>query len=298
MVGNVLKLINKVLSVVFVLGCGYSPLSNAGLVELGIDFNQAERYTFAVGNHGSLLLGSEAYVYGHVAAEFFVQLASGAQVRGDACANGSVSLGSNASVSGDTGNTGNCADLTELTASIQAANALAASWSGVRLNDVFSSQILAAQNSQIFEIDDLNLETGEFLTISGDIDDTVVVNVAGDASIGSGAGIVLDGGILGENVLFNFLDTQAVSNFEFGGAELSGSFLANNRSFQLGDGAILKDVRFYNNASMQANVQVVNNPPIVTVAEPKTFWLFLYALIALTMGISVRRGLWGRTATN
>ena len=267
--------------IALLIGSGFSSFSWAALMNLGIDFKNADRYTFAVGNNGSLLLGSEANVYGHVAAEFFVQLASGAQVHGDACANNPLSIGALASVTGHMGNGGMCTDIAGLTSSILSINSVAANLSGVNLSDINNSQTLFAADSSVYEINNLNLDTGEVLTISGGVNDAVVVNIAGDASIGSGAGIILEGGIQANNVLFNLLDTNAVSNFEFGGVEINGTFLANNRSFQLGDGAKLENVRFYTNASMQANVQVVNSPPHITVHEPTTILMFLFTLIVL-----------------
>lgn len=276
-----MKVLNKILAFGVLLTSSYSSVSSAGLLDLGINLNEADRYTFAVGNHGSLLLGSEADVYGHVAAEFFVQLASGAKVHGDACANSPVSLGPLATVAGQTGNSGNCNDISNLTSTIFEVNSVAASLSGISLHDVNNTQTLFANNSLVYDVNNLTLETGEFLTINGGANDAVVINVAGDASIGSGAGILLDGGINANNVLFNFLDTNVVSNFEFGGAEISGTFLANNRSFQLGDGATLENVRFYTNASMQANVQVVQNPPHVNVSEPTSIVLLVTFLLIL-----------------
>lgn len=271
--------------------------AQASLIDLGVDLASADRFTFAVGNYGSLQLGSEADVYGHVAAQNMVQLASGAKVHGDTCS-GFISIAPLGNIAGSQGISDNCAefsnagiaDFSRLTTDISQANLVAQALSGLTIGSIEDNAFLNAAVSNVYHVDDLILSTGEFLTVKGTASDSIVINIAGDASIGSLAGIKLTGGIRAANVLFNLLDTKAVSNFEFGGAEINGTFLANNRSFQLGDGAKLENVRFYNNSSMQANVQVVHNPPHVEVPEPSTVLLMLAGVFILLIRANSQHG--------
>jgi len=271
--------------------------AQAGLIDLGVNLASADRFTFAIGNNGSLQLGSDADVYGHVVAQTMVQLASGAKVHGDACS-GFISLAPLANIAGSQGVGGDCSefsnagttDFAQLTSDITQANLAAQALAGLNIGSIEDNLLLTAAVSNVYHVDDLILSTGEFLTILGNAAESIVINIAGDASIGSLAGIRLTGGIHASNVLFNFLDTVPVSNFEFGGADISGTFLANNRSFQLGDGAKLENVRFYNNSSMQANVQVVHNPPHVEVPEPSTVLLMLAGVFILLIRANSKHG--------
>lgn len=281
-----MKVFRFLLTVVVGLTTVFSSFSQANLLSLGVDLNGLDAYTFAVGQSdhhgvptpGSLILGSEATIYGHIAVEGHLALAAGAKVLGNTCAT-SYAIAGSASIDG---NQETCV-ASSIRNDILMAQQSAQSLAGIDLFDITQSTTLSAQTSAVFWIDDLVLNSHEFLTIEGNSDDAMVINVRGDASLDSLAGIKLSGGIHGRNVLFNFLDLVGTANFEFGGADISGTFLANNRSFQMGDGATLNNTRFFTNASMQANVQIVHNPPHISVPEPETLLIILVAFVFLLM---------------
>jgi autotransporter adhesin len=215
-------------------------------------------------------------------------LSSGVKIQGDACS-AFVSQGASSSISGDKKLAGECANLNNLGIDIANASKTAKELANqFQFGNIESTQTLNATTQNAYAVNKLYLQTGEFLTIKGKVNDNIVINVAGLASIGSGAGILLQGGILADNVVFNFLDNASVTNFIFGGADISGTFLSNSRSFQLGDGATLNNSRFLTNASIQANVQTVKFGGTTQVPEPSTIILLLLALSFIVFRTNAR----------
>lgn len=247
---------------------------HAGLIDLGV----AEKYTFAVGgNNAALVLGSEANIFGSVATTGELRTAHGVNIQNDACYNSLIMDGPTT-----IGNAvGNCAELSRLTSDItnasMAARALGDNSGVVELGVVGTSQLLSAG---IYNIDHLLLGGGQFLDINASANEQVLVNIRNSALVASGAGIRLSGGITSENVIFNF-HNAVESTFNFGGATISGTFLGNNTSYIMGDGATLDDVRFYTNHFLQANVQTVRTNSTVKVPEPSTVLILLAGLFFL-----------------
>ena len=259
--------------------------SNASLIDLVVELGSAEQYTMAVGGaNSSIILGSEAEIFGGVGANWHLALASGAKIHGNTCT-ASLAVGAGASVDGKKGLCG------QLGQDISSANQQAALFvdHAQNLGAINETTTLSAGLSNSYTIDSLMLETGEFLTVYGNSSDKVIINILGNAKVGSGAGILLKGGLTSSNVLFNFANA-GFSAFEFGGAHINGTFLADQGAFILGDGATLNDVRLYTNRIMSANVQVVRTKElvivpdtdiVVEVPEPETFALFLAGLFFL-----------------
>lgn len=265
-----------------------SPNSHANLINLGVDFGVAQQYTMAAGSKtSSISLGSDAEIFGSVGANWYLGLASGAKIHGNACSD-YISVGAGASIDGSRGQCG------QLENDISQANLQATSLvnSAQSLGVVDQTTTINANLFNNYTIDSLLLTSGEYLTIAGSSSDEIIINIFGDAKVGSGGGILLTGGLTSANVLFNFVNKAAgFSEFNFGGADISGTFLADHGAFILGDGATLNDVRFYTNHSISANVQVVRTeqPKLpdtdlnVKVPEPETFVLLLAGLFFLLM---------------
>ncbi len=254
---------------------------HASLIDLGV----ADKYTLAVGQHewpsgvigGTLGLGSEAEIFGHVAASSSINIGAGAIVHGDLCVKGGTPC-SDLDVNGG--------KLDQLSTDILGAyNTAKSFYQDTGAVGIAGDYAIDAAVTDYFSATSLKLVSGDVLTIRGNAADSLIINVAGMADIGSGAKIILEG-IHSRNVLFNFLDAGASDpdyNFQFGGAEINGTFLANKRAFSLGDGATLENTRFYNNRHMDANVQVVHNPPHIEVPEPTSILMFFGALFFLLM---------------
>ncbi len=263
------------------------PSAQAGLIDLGV----ADKYSLAVGQYdhhgtsvgGNLNLGSEAWIYGNVAASTSIGFGSGAIVYGDACAPSMLGadVRGNASECSDVIKTAG-AQFDQLSLDIASANQQAAALDGFDFGAIDSSLNIQANAYDALTVSAINLASGEFLTINGSSNDHLVLNISGNAFVGSGAGILLTGGLTSRNVFFNFINSGQTT-FSFGGADISGTFLANNGAFIAGDGAQLDDVRFYTNNALIANVQTVNTKTRVEVPEPATLLILLFGLFALLM---------------
>jgi hypothetical protein len=253
-----------------------------------INFGSAEDYIFATASteqwSGNLVLGSEAHVFGSVAASNTLELGDGVIIDGDACAGTTNNWG--ASV---VGATGSCTDFNQLANDISGAANQAEGFVGSDLDNVSGSLEIFGDGFQSFSINNLLLAGGDALTVTGTADDYFIFNVFGEAKLGSGSNILLQGGITAENVIFNFVKNIAYQSFELGGANISGTFLSSGRTFIIGDGATLKNSRFYSTESIVANVQDVHFPnsnvPQLAVPEPSTLAIFALGL----MGLASRR---------
>lgn len=273
----------KLLTFSFVVMLNLPCVATAGL----INFGSADNYIFATANNGqwggNLLLGSEAHIFGSVAASNTLELGSGVIVEGDACSGTTNNWGATVA-----GAAGSCSNFTQLANDIDAAAAQAQTYTGSNLGNVSGNSEILGNGFQSFLINDLLLVGGDSLTVTGGIDDYFVFNIFGVAKLGSGANILLQGGVSAENVIFNFVNNPTSQSFELGGANISGTFLSSGRSFVIGDGATLNNSRFYSTESIIANVQDVRftaDPETsVTVPEPATFAIFALGALGLTLG--------------
>lgn len=261
--------------------------ANAGMINLG----SADKYTFAVGQYdfygtpvgGALQLGSEAYIHGSVAASSHIGFGTGSAVYGDACSRTSAGFANVSGTSSMCNDVVSSPNFDLLSQDIAAANEQARALAGSNYGALTSSTLFDASTANVLTVSNIDLASGEFLSITGSANDNLVVNILGDAMIGSGAGILLMGDLTSENVLFNFAN-QGQSTFNFGGADISGTFLANNGSFIAGDGARLEDVRFYTNNTIIANVQTVRTVRRdikAEVPEPSTLAILFLGFVGL-----------------
>lgn len=251
-----------------------------------IDLGGAEKYTLlsmgeeTQGDHpgGNLQLGSEAYIYGNVGSRYQLEMADGAIVYGDADY-GSVDLEGSAQIKGAS-TVKSEAYWDGLYNDLLTASDYASSLSGESVGYVNSSKELTATGGlSVFNIEQgINLGGGSYLTLIGDIDDQIIVNVDGHLNLGSGAGILLSGGILADNVLFNITYSSAM----FGGAEFSGTYISSESFFTVGDGAIMKDTRILTHG-IQGNLQDVGTPDsmVTKVPAPSAWLLMLVGLLGL-----------------
>ncbi|TYK66860.1 PEP-CTERM sorting domain-containing protein [Colwellia echini] len=273
----------NVLTSVILLSLNLPFIASAGVINLG----SAEDYIFATASNeqwgGNLLLGSEAHIFGSVAASNTLELGDGVIVDGNACAKTTNNWG--AIVNG----VSTCDSFSQLANDITGAATQAQAFASTELGNITESSAITGSGFQSFNIKDLLLSGGETLTITGGLTDSLVFNVFGQAQLGSGANILLQGGITADNVIFNFVENPVNHSFEIGGANISGTFLSSGRSFILGDGATLNNSRFYSTESIVANVQDVRFPSSsipstpIAVPEPSTLVLLLSAMLGLTL---------------
>ncbi|MDO6425392.1 choice-of-anchor A family protein [Thalassotalea sp. 1_MG-2023] len=269
--------------------------AQADLIDLGVDLGVADKYTIGVGQwdfhgspvDGSLVLGSEAYIYGNVAASKDIGFASGAIVYGNACSN-TLIMGSASKV---TGTQSICADVQkngssqfdQLSIDIASASEAAKNLAGVTQGAISQSTTLDASQLNVVNVDSITLGSSDILQINGSSNDNLIINILGNAQIASGAQILLSDGLTSANVLFNFIDDN-FSSLNFGGANISGTFLATKGAFNAGDGATLDDVRFYTNHALVGNFQTVRTAsPSIEVPEPSTILIILAGIFILLM---------------
>lgn len=290
-----LNLKNKFLIVLVFANSIVSSSANAGLIDLGVNLGVADKYTIGVGQwdfhgtavDGSLVLGSEAFIHGSVAASKSIGFASGAIVYGDACST-HLNMGSASEVKGISSacsdvvkTSGNVLD--QLSVDILAASNAAKNLTGTDHGAITETTTFDASVQNVINVSSLILGSSDVLYINGSSNDNLVINISGNALIASGAKILLADGLTSANVLFNFIN-ETVSSLNFGGAELNGTFLATKGAFNAGDGAILKDVRFYTNYALIGNFQTVKTAvPHVEVPEPSTILILLAGLFILLM---------------
>lgn len=229
----------------------YSGISNAALINFSD--SPLDNFLMVSVEHSSLVLGSEAQVNGNVASDYYVGMSSGVNIFGDSCSP-FTSIGAGASVSGQTGS---CDQLSLLSEEISRINSEALGLSSVDVGHIDNNFTISANGDSSYNVASINIDSGQSIIISGGIDESVVINVMGDAIFGSGSKILLDGGILSKNVLFNFV-SNPTAGINIGAAEMNGTFLAENRDFVIGDGATLEDTRFWSNGDIIANIQNIS----------------------------------------
>lgn len=185
---------------------------------------------------------------GNVAAGYYISAGSGVIIEGNACAP-ALGIGAGVRVDGIT----HCSAPT-LQADILSASTQLATMLAQPTFDITTSQTLRAG---VYQIGALTLNNSDSLTLHGNANDSVVINVTGPAKLGSGTSIKLTGGLKPSNVYFNFISTTQFRSFEFGGATLLGNYISDGRSFIMGDGATLDNTRFLTNGDVVANIQTI-----------------------------------------
>lgn len=226
--------------------------ANASLLEMNMKLKSADKYIMATGGYSSLIIGSDANINGDIASQYYIGLSSSTYVKGNACAR-YVGMGANSDVSGKVGR---CSGLRNLQKDIYRANKKAASFKSENLGSIYNDKVINVTGNEAYKINNLTLQADETLTINGTSDSAAIINIYGDALLGSGSNIILSGGITSANVLFNFVGLYTSLNI--GAANISGTYLANNTSFVIGDGATLDDTRFLSNDSIIANIQSIS----------------------------------------
>ncbi|WP_286234266.1 choice-of-anchor A family protein [Thalassotalea sediminis] len=276
--------------------------AKASLIDLGVDLGVADKYTIGVGQwdfhgtavDGSLVLGSEAYIHGNVAASKDIGFAAGSIVYGDACSNNFI-VGAGSQV---TGTASACADvqkvgnntLDQLSIDIASASQTARDLAAIDKGTINSSTTFDASQLNVINVSSITLGSSDILQINGNSNDNLIINILGNAQIASGAQILLSNGLTSANVLFNFVNDN-FSSLNFGGANISGTFLATKGAFNAGDGAILDDVRFYTNHALIGNFQTVKTATPtskVKVPEPSTILIILAALFIMIMRSNIK----------
>ena len=131
----------------------------------------------------------------------------------------------------------------------------------------------------VYFLPKIDLNSGETLTLSGSVLDSFVFNISDDFKL-NGSDIVLTGGLLEENVLFNYYGTHDVS-FSGGGnsSELHGIILSLGNKVSLSPGLVVGEIISDMDISIVSGAQVNSPPPSV----PETSSTLLLSCIGLVL---------------
>lgn len=265
---------------------GFSAMASAATAA-PIDLGAAGDYTllsagetFPVG--GTMVLGSEAQVWGNVGARNYLSTAPGVKIHGD-LHGGFINASPGLIVNGETRVLSD-QEWDNVFLDLESAALNAAQLGGSLVGPVNGSQTLFASGAGLnaYVIDgDINLSGGDSLTLSGSATDEFVVNVTGNFFLGGGSAIQLDG-VLASNVLFNFLDSGCTANVAAG--SFVGSYISSGCNWILGDGLILPETQILAGNIPTANLQDVIGVPVqVTVPEPSSIVLMLMSLFGMAL---------------
>ncbi|WP_331346011.1 PEP-CTERM sorting domain-containing protein [Cellvibrio sp. UBA7661] len=268
-------------------------LTSASVFALPVDLGNAGNYTLlatgttvhhGIQDMGSLVLGSEAYIYGNVGARDQLNMAHGAIVYGDADY-GSLIQEPGSSIEGDANAQASAAFWDALYTDVKSASVAAKNLTGSSKGYINSSQTFNTQGDlSVFNILGLSLSAGSKLTLSGDADDVFIINVDYFGFyLGGGAEIALAGGLKAENVLFNMHGAYNAGHVNVAAGTMKGTYIAPDAYMQLGDGLNLDGVRFLG-AGISGNLQTVKGftpPPVVSVPEPSVLLMFGLGLFGL-----------------
>ncbi len=239
-------------------------IANAGSDENNFGLTGGDLYTLlSVGtpysSHfgGYLQLGSDATIYGNIGSRANYQLGSSVQIHGNVAGGTLVSSSPSAMVHGATSQETD--DYwSQLYDSLYNASSVAASYSGTNLGLINSSQTFYASSkgTSVFNIHgSITLGGNDSITLNGDADDTFIINVSGSLTLGSGTAILLDG-VAADQVLFNFTGGGFTEVATIGAAILSGTYLAPDMYWQIGDGAIMDATNIWA-SGIQGNIQTI-----------------------------------------
>jgi choice-of-anchor A domain-containing protein len=198
-----------------------------------VDLGDAGNFSL-LGTDGTLILGASAHVAGDIGASNHVVIGSGATVDGDAYSTNLPIIGAGASITGRQNIGGSGIDWPNLSAGLSHASATAsAKTADQTLGTIATSTTLNSQNGSVFEIAGLRLGSNQRLTLKGGPGDQFIINVdnGGFFSLGSGASIVLDGGISPDDVLFNLTGSSLSAGSN---SIMMGTYLAPANQFMLG----------------------------------------------------------------
>ena len=206
---------------------------------------------------GYLQLGSAATIYGNVGSRINYQLGASVEIDGNVDGGTPVSISPSAMVYGfydeKTDDYWN-----QIYNELSEASNIAASLSGTYLGSINSSQTFYAspKGLSVYNIDgSINLGGNDSITLRGDADDTFIINVSGSLTLGSGTAILLDG-VEADQVLFNFTGGGFTNIATIGAAVLSGTYLAPDMYWQIGDGAIMNATNIWA-SGVQGNIQTI-----------------------------------------
>jgi hypothetical protein len=171
--------------------------------------------------------------------------------------------------------------LNQARADALAAAAAAKSLIGSSVADITGSQTLSPG---VYYLDKIDLGNNEVLTLNGSASDSFVFNIDKDFKLNS-ADIVLTGGLIEANVLFNYYGEHDVA-FSGGGnaAELHGILLSSGRKVHLSPGLVVGEIISDMDISIVSGAQVQGAPPPTSLPDSASTLLLSCISIGILFG--------------
>jgi hypothetical protein len=274
-----------------------------------VDLGQAAGYAAFILPGGSInmTINGGAAVNGDVAASegTHIDLGSGAKL-GDTVGTGDVVSGkiyldtiSNpqnpATVKLDNQNPNSVAtrDLSQAVKDAISANHFAAGLTATQnlgTLDVTSQFTIAGNGGlNVISLSDVNLHGDGLLTLQGSASDFFVLNLTGSYTQKSKSSVQLAGGLLAQNVLWNFIGTGQGAQIATGlNGVTYGTFLAPDRDFTITDTILYGSVISAGHLAIQSKALVVQAVPEVAPSS------VIFGFLGLIVAVSSRRALAGR----
>ncbi|MEE9424050.1 MAG: hypothetical protein V3V18_03615 [Methylococcales bacterium] len=257
-----MKLRTKIMAIVSLLVT--TSIAIAGSDKNNHELTDTDIYTLlSVGTPGSshfggyIQLGSEATIDGNIGSRVNYQLGSNVVIDGNVDGGTPVSISPSAMVYGSY-DVKPDAYWSQIYNELSDASSVAAAYSGTNLGSINSSQIFYASSKgiSVFNINgSINLGGYDSITLIGDANDTFIINVSGNLTLGSGTAILLEG-VEADQVLFNFTGGGFTNTATIGAAILSGTYLAPDMYWQIGDGATMNATNIWA-SGIQGNIQTI-----------------------------------------
>lgn len=119
----------------------------------------------------------------------------------------------------------------------------------------------------VMKLGNFTLSGNSSFTLEGTASTTFIINVTKQFALSGNAQIVLSGGVLWNNVLFNIHTKDSAVSLS-GNAKLSGMLIANKRTVQLSgnanvDGEVIANRVMFSNSGFRGNASV-GHPPLVS----------------------------------
>lgn len=158
--------------------------------------------------------------------------------------------------------------------------------------DVSSQYTLVGNGGlNVISLTDVKLHGDGLLTLQGSASDFFVLNLTGTYSQSSKSNVALAGGLLAENVLWNFIGSGNGANIGTGMNGVTyGTFLAPDRDFSITDTVLYGSIISAGHLAIGSKALVVQPVPEVTPSS------VIFGFLGLVVAVSSRRALAARVS--
>jgi hypothetical protein len=147
---------------------------------------------------------------------------------------------------------------------------------GAKQTVLASSGVLDGNGNRVFNVSSVNFVNGATLDIVGDVaGDSIVFNFGSNVTFGGT--ILLDGGLVSDQVLFNVTGTNHNLTLNTNGGTLAGTFLDANGTISMSSNSVLNGRLFGGGANDESISGTINAPQAMSVPEPSSAGVIVMA---------------------